>query len=58
MRDNTTEARYTEKKMVLAALCFIWVATILDQRVYSVFCEPCLMIAGDEDPFMSAVQGS
>lgn len=37
---------------------FHLVATTPDQRVYSALCEPFLMIAGDEDAFMSAVQGS
>lgn len=37
---------------------FHLVAPTLDQRVNGVSCEPCLMIAGDEDAFMSIGQGS
>lgn len=37
---------------------FHLVAPTLDQRVNNVLCEPCLMIAGDEDAFMSIGQGS
>ena len=56
---GTTDYSKVDSKIECSSsYAFHLVANALDQRVYSVLCVPCLMMAGDEDAFMSAVQGS